>query len=184
MVSSNKHISKRKEDITIMKKFHILLTIFAVAVAVAFLSCASAKDYGDIVQGKTYRVGEWLDDDAYAITTVGLLGLQRESKGGVCPDDLNGEDLYACLEKGAQEAARLEAEYKILLKFTGGKFRGAAGMKNFRLSGIAAAEEVEGTIRNGSVEEIKCDRVRCAVTYVIYSKGLKQKVKNLQNALR
>ncbi len=167
-----------------MKKFHILLTIFAVSTAVVAMSCASAKDYGDIVKGKTYRVGEWLDDDAYAITTIGLLGLQKESKGGVCPDDLDDEDLYACLEKGAQEAARLEAEYKILLQFSGGKFRGAAGMKNFRLSGIAAAEEVAGSIRNGSVEELKCDKIRCAVTYVIYSKGLRQQVKKLQNALK
>ncbi len=61
--------------------------------AVILVSCSSTRNYADIVKGKSYTTGQWLDDNAYAVTTIGLLGLQKESKGGVCPDDLDEEDL-------------------------------------------------------------------------------------------
>ena len=146
-----------------MKKTFIVMMALVLGLGLAIVSCSSQKI--GIMKGQSYKTGQWIDDETYALS----------ARGAYPKED---EDNPIVREESALKAAQLKAMYEILGKFTGAKIQGAAGMKDFRLAGIAVSEEIEGTIKGGSVEESKCDDNGCEVIYVVHAKGLKKMVES------
>lgn len=148
-----------------MKK--TLIFVFTAFIAIALTACSSKKIGGNIIKdGETAKTEGWIDDDTYHI--VGM---------GASPVD----ETDAFVRKGlAKEAAVIDAQVKIIEKFIGAKVKGAAGVKNLRLSGFAAAKEVEGAIKGASVYNVEWDKNTqdCVVVLEVKAKGLQRKVQS------
>ena len=144
------------------------LIVLALVITVGFATTFCGSKVGTSMKGKSYRTGAWMDDNTFRIASRGAYP--------------KNEDNPIVKEESAIRAAMLNAQYQILEKFAGSKFQGAAGMKNFRMSGIAAAQEVAGSISGGNQVSYKCDMNGCEVIYEVSSPGLKKKVGKIQGA--
>lgn len=151
-----------------MKKGVVFALFLAVGLSFVLTSCGG----GQIgrMEGKSYRSGVWVDENTFRIAAQGAY-----------PED---ESNPIVKQEMARRAAIMNAKYQVLEKFAGAKFQGAAGMKNFRTSGIAAAEEVAGTIAGGNVYSEKFNEHGCEVVYEVKSPGLKTKVTQIKNELQ
>jgi len=146
-----------------MKKICGFAVIFSVALFV-FTACGSGK-IGGTVEGQSYKTEGWIDDNTYQTTGVGVPSRTATIN-------------KVQRRQTAKRAAIISAQYSVLEKFTGSKVEGAAGMKDFELTGIAVAQEVQGAIRGGSViKETYDDEDNCEVIYQVQAKGLRNKVK-------
>jgi len=149
-----------------MKKFTILAVVVSVGVIFALTSCGGSK-LGGQVEGQSFKTEGWINNDTYRITSTGCPGKLGEGK----PQTLK--------RKFSREAARLDAQRLVLAKFKGERIEAAAGMKDFEVSGVALAAEVEGTVKGGSIiKETYGDDDCCEIVYEVKSKGLKKKVQS------
>jgi len=147
-----------------MKKSLIFALIFTIGVAFTLTSCTGGS-LGGTIEGKSYKTEGWIDDNTFR--TIGM---------GAPAKDETDPFVRKAMSK---EAATIDAQVKIIEKFTGAKVQGAAGVKNFRLTGFAAAKEIEGAIKGGSVYKVKWDEGQnCEVVYEVKAKGLKKKVQS------
>jgi len=146
-----------------MKKLMIAALVIIAGAALTLSSCGSKM--GGQVEGKSYKTEGWVDANTYRLTSTGCPGKLGEGK----PQTLK--------RKFAREAARLDAQRLVLIKFKGEKVEAAAGMKDFEVSGVALAAEVEGTVKGGSViKETYQDDDCCEIVYEVKAKNLKKKV--------
>lgn len=151
-----------------MKKLMIAAIVLTVGVVFALTSCGGSK-IGGQVEGKSYKTEGWIDPDTYRLTTTGCPGKLGEGK----PQTLK--------RKFSREAARLDAQRLVLAKFKGEKVEAAAGMKDFEVSGVALAAEVEGTVKGGSIiKETYQEDDCCEIVYEVKAKGLKKKVQSAE----
>jgi hypothetical protein len=150
-----------------MKKSLVLSLIFLCGIAFSLSSCKSDKIGGNIIKdGEKAKTEGWIDEDTFRMAGM-----------GASPIEENDPFVRKAMSK---EAATIDAQVKIIEKFTGAKVQGAAGVKNFRLSGFAAAKEIEGAIKGGSVYNVEWDKETqdCVVIYEVKAKGLQKKVKS------
>ena len=150
-----------------MKRTLMVLMVLALALPVAFISCASSKKagMGGEIKGESFQTEGWIDEDTFRITETGSPGERFKAKDTVIQ------------KKAAKEVALISAQCRIVEKFTGVKIEGAAGMKDFELSGSAAAKEFAGTITGGSIIKTTYDDDNnCEIVYEVKAKGLKRKV--------
>jgi hypothetical protein len=150
-----------------MKKSLIISMIFFIGIAFAATSCKSDKIGGGIIKdGENAKTEGWIDEDTFRMAGM-----------GAAPAEENDQFVRKAMSK---EAATIDAQVKIIEKFTGAKVQGAAGVKNFRLSGFAAAKDIEGAIKGGSVYNVQWDKDTqdCVVIYEVKAKGLQKKVKS------
>jgi hypothetical protein len=146
-----------------MKKLIISVLVLFAGSLIALSSCSSSSKIGGNVEGDSVRTEGWIDDNTFRIAA------SCQSK----------EDVTNVVTRKnyATRCATIYAKYMIVEKFIGSKISGAAGMKNFELTGIAASEELEAVIKGGSVYKTTCDdEQNCEVIYEVKSKGLKNKV--------
>ena len=122
-----------------MKRTLGIMMVLALALPVAFISCASSGGLGGQVKGDSFKTEGWIDDDTYRITETGAPGEKFQTKNPVIQ------------KKVAKEVAVMSAQSRIVEKFTGVKIEGAAGMKDFEMSGHAMAKEFAGYIKGGSI---------------------------------
>ncbi len=139
------------------------LTIGLMLIATLAFLVACGPRIGGHVKGKTTSSGMWVDNNTFRIVGIGAYN----------------ENVSNPLQKKrmAMEAAEIDAQYRVLQKFKGAKLVGASGMKNFQLTGTAAAKEVSGFIRGGSVLQETCGQHGCEIVYEVKAQGLKTKVK-------
>ena len=130
---------------------------------IAFVLTACGPRIGGHVRGRTTKSGMWVDNNTFRIVGIGAYN----------------ENVANPLQKKrmAMEAAEIDAQYRVLQKFKGAKLVGASGMKNFQLTGTAAAKEVGGFIRGGSVIKETCGQHGCEIVYEVKAQGLKNRVK-------
>ena len=137
--------------------------LFALLIAVvAFTLSCGPKNPGGSVKGKSFKTGVWIDDDTFRMVGMGI--------------PMEGSTNVVQRKRTAQEAAELDAQYRILQKFIGAKVVGASGMKNFQHTGTAVAKEASGMIRGGNTFSVTWDaQQNCEVVYEVKSPGLKKK---------
>ncbi len=146
-----------------MKK---LVVLSALVLAFAVVISCGPKSPGGSVKGKSYKVGVWVDDDTFRMVGMGI--------------PMEGSTNVVQRKRTAQEAAELDAQYRILQKFLGAKVVGASGMKNFQHTGTAVAKEAAGHIRGGNTFSVTWDdQQNCEVVYEVKSPGLKKRVKSV-----
>lgn len=144
-----------------MNKFTVLVVCAGLAVAV--VACKSEK-IGGMVEGDSVVTEGWVDNDTFRIAASGV---PRKDMTNVIQR-----------KEAAKRAAQLNAIYQIIEKFCGSKIEGAAGMKDFELTGIAVSQELKATLRAGSVKKTTCDdEQNCEIIYEVKSPGLKKKQK-------
>ncbi len=150
-----------------MKKVIIFALVSIMSLAV--FSCSKKVGGGIIKNSERGAMMEgWLDDNTFLMAGMGAAPV---------------EETDPFVRKAmAKEAAIIDAQVKIIEKFVGAKVKGAAGVKNFRLTGFAAAKEIEGAIRGATVYE---DRVEwdketqdCVAVIKVEARGLKKKVES------
>lgn len=145
-----------------MKKTLVFALMLAVALGFAFTSCGGGK-VGGQVKGETIKTEGWVDEDTFIIAAA-----------GVAKKSLTNQ---VQRRESSKRAAILNAQYQVLEKFKGSKIEGAAGMSDFEMTGIAIAQEVQGTVKGGSVKKVTYDAEDNAeVIYEVKAKGLKKKV--------
>lgn len=150
-----------------MKRLIGLTIVFLMGLLISLTACSSSSNIGGTVEGNSYTVEGWVDDDTY-----------RLSAAGVPKSSLTNS---VARRESAQRAAILNAQYKVLEKFKGSTIEGAAGMSDFETTGIAIAQEINGVIKGGSVKKVTYDdEDNCEIIYEVKSKGLKKKVSNAQ----
>lgn len=150
-----------------MKKSLYLTLILIAALAVILPACGGGKSLGKNIHDgdtQTSKTEGWMDENTFRMVGMGA--------------PMKDETDKFVRKATAKEAATIDAQVKIIEKFTGAKVQGAAGVKNFRLTGFAAAKEIEGAIKGGSVFEVTWDKETqdCTVIYEVKAKGLKKKV--------
>ena len=147
-----------------MKK--ICMLVFVGVLAFALSGCSSNKIGGKIIKDvESAKTEGWIDDDTYHVAGM-----------GTAPEDETDEFVRKAM---AKEAATIDAQVKVIEKFVGAQVKGAAGVKNFRLSGFAAAKEIEGAIKGASIYNVEWDKSTqdCVVVLEVKAKNLKKKVK-------
>ena len=156
-----------------MKRTLMLLLVLALAVPVAFTSCASGKKggkggLGGQVEGESFVTEGWVNDDTYRTTAVGSPGAKFKDKSKYVQ------------RNAAKEAARLLAVNNVLKKFKGERIEAASGMANFETTGIAVSSEVEGFVRGGSIiKETYSEENDCEIVYEVQATGLKKMVRGV-----
>lgn len=150
-----------------MKKTMIINFIVLFGIALIAPSCSSEKKIG-MMEGDSYRTQGWIDENTFRIAARGAYPKGDDEENPIVRQEM------------AKRAAILSAQYQVLEKFTGAKVTGAAGMKDFRTTGIAVSQEVAGSIRGGSVYSEKYDDNGCEVIYEVKAKGLQKKVQATQ----
>jgi hypothetical protein len=146
-----------------MKKILIFALVLFAGSLIALSSCSSTGKIGGTVEGDTYKTEGWVDDDTFRIAAS-------------CAAMKTLENVVQRKES-AKRCATLNAEYQIIEKFVGSKIEGAAGMKNFELTGMAVSQELKAVVKGGSVRNVTYDAEQNAeVIYEVKAKGLKQKV--------
>ena len=153
-----------------MKKILIIALVIVAGSLLALPSCKSSKKLGGMVEGDTYNMEVWIDDNTIRVHCAGV------STEGLTNDVQK--------KKTALKAAQLDGTYTIIEKFCGSQIEGAAGMKNYELTGIAISQELKAKLRSGSIKNAKCSnepdeqgRISCEGEYEISSPGLKKKMK-------
>ncbi len=149
-----------------MKKLLSIAAVLSISVIIAMTGCSSGQ-LGGTVEGESYTTEGWIDDNTYRIAATGA------------PKSTLSNRIQR--QESAKRAAILNAQYQILEKFKGSKLEGASGMNDFEISGMAVAQEVQGTIKGGSVTKVTYDEEQnCEIIYEIKAKGLKNKVSAAQ----
>ena len=147
-----------------MKNLMILAVVVSVGALFALTSCGGGQ-LGGQVKGETFVTEGWVDDNTYRITSVGCPGKISEGR----PDLIQRRD--------AKEAARLDAQRMVLVKFKGEAIEAAAGMKDFEVSGVALAAEVEGMVKGGSIIQETYDQDNCCeIIYEVTGRNLRKRV--------
>ena len=147
-----------------MKKLCICAIILFAGSVIAITACSSSGKLGGMVEGESYNTEGWIDDN-----TIRVVGAGIPMKDSTNPVQR---------KKTAIKAAQLDATYTIIEKFCGSKVEGAAGMKNYELTGIAVSQELKATLKTGTVKKVTCDEDQnCEVIYEVTSPGLKKKMK-------
>lgn len=147
------------------KIIYISLVFF---VGLTIVSC-SKKVGGGLIKNPDRAVMEgWIDDNTFIMAGM-----------GAAP----AEETDPFVRKAmAKEAAIIDAQVKIIEKFVGAKVKGAAGVNNFRLTGFAAAKEIEGAIKGASIYEdrVEWDRETqdCVAVVKVEARRLKKKVES------
>ena len=145
-----------------MKKLLLVSLIFSIGLVFTFTSCGGKK-IGGTVEGQTYKTEGWVNDDTYRISAAGVAKQSLKNK--------------VARRESARRAAILNAQYQVLEKFKGSRIEGAAGMADFEMTGIAIAQEIQGTVKGGSVTSVTYDEEDNAeIIYEVKAKGLKKKV--------
>ena len=145
-----------------MKKLLFVSLLFSVGLVFTFTSCGGGK-IGGTVEGKSYKTEGWLNEDTYRISAAGVAKQTLRNK--------------IARRESAKRAAMLNAQYQVLEKFKGSTIEGAAGMSDFEMTGIAIAQEIQGTVKGGSVASVTYDEEDNAeIIYEVKAKGLKKKV--------
>jgi hypothetical protein len=144
----------------------IIIFILVSVMSLAVFSCSKKVGSGIIKNAERAVMEGWLDDDTFLMAGM-----------GAAPVDENDPFVRKAM---AKEAAIIDAQVKIIEKFVGAKVQGAAGVKNFRLTGFAAAKDIEGAIRGASIYEdrVEWDRETqdCVAVVKVEARGLKKKV--------
>lgn len=146
-----------------MKKLLFVSLLFSLALVFTFASCGGGGKIGGTVEGKTYKTEGWLNEDTYRLSAAGVAKQTLKNK--------------IARRESAKRAAMLNAQYQVLEKFKGSTIEGAAGMSDFEMTGIAIAQEIQGTVKGGSVASVTYDEEDNAeIIYEVKAKGLKKKV--------
>ncbi|MCP4131035.1 MAG: hypothetical protein GY754_08655 [bacterium] len=125
--------------------------------------CRSTDNRDQVNRAETLTDG-WVDEDTYRASSIGMprrglqnLHQQRES---------------------AKEAAILNAQKRILERFTSAPLEGAGAMSDVWGSyGLAVAKEFGGFVKGGSVIREKYDKEQnCEIVYEVKMKGLRKRV--------
>jgi hypothetical protein len=152
-----------------MKKSYFLGLIIVISVSFIAVSCGGRRGLGGTLEGETTSATTegWKDKNTFHI--IGM---------GAAPTSETDPFVRKAM---AKEAAVIDAQVKVIEKFVGAKVQGASGVQNFRLTGFAAAKEVEGAIKGGSVKKVTWDKNTqdCEVLYEVKARGLQRKVKNV-----
>ena len=111
------------------KKFLVLLLLVFTGIVFNFTSCAERQ----LTEG-------WHGNQFY-IRATGLPG-----------DDMEHPRQRIA---AARRAAKLDLAYKLIENFKGSKIEGAAGTKDFKLTGMAVAQELKAMITMGDVSVVK-----------------------------
>lgn len=145
-----------------MKKLLIFALILTAGLVLAMTSC-SGKKIGGTVEGETYTMEGWIDDDTFQLAAAGV---PTKTLTNVVQR-----------KEASKRAAILNAQYQVIEKFKGSKIEGASGMENFEMTGIAVAQELKAISKGGSVKKVTWDEEQnCEIIYVVHAKGLKKKV--------
>ncbi|PKL41117.1 MAG: hypothetical protein CVV44_00325 [Spirochaetae bacterium HGW-Spirochaetae-1] len=145
-----------------MKKFVAVAMVLSFGILFSLTACGGSK-MGGTVKGETFKTEGWIDENTYRIAAAGV------------PTRTLTNQVQR--REAAKRAAILNAQYQVLEKFKGSKIEGAAGMSNFEMTGIAIAQEIQGTIKGGSVYKVTYDAEdNCEIIYEVKAKGLKKKV--------
>ncbi|HOT43314.1 MAG TPA: hypothetical protein PLM53_00735 [Spirochaetota bacterium] len=145
-----------------MKRFIIFALILTAGLLMALTSCSSKK-IGGTVEGESYTMEGWIDDDTYQLAAAGV---PTKTLTNVVQR-----------KEASKRAAILNAQYQVIEKFKGSKIEGASGMENFEMTGIAVAQELKAIAKGGSVKKVTWDEEQnCEIIYVVHAKGLKKKV--------
>ncbi len=146
-----------------MKKLLFVSLLFSIGLVFTFTSCAGGGKIGGTVEGKSYKTEGWVNDDTYRISAAGVAKQTLKNK--------------VARRESAKRAAMLNAQYQVLEKFKGSAIEGAAGMSDFEMTGIAIAQEIQGTVKGGSVTSVTYDdEDNAEIIYEVKAKGLKKKV--------
>jgi hypothetical protein len=147
-----------------MKKILIFALVLFAGSVIALSSCSSSGKIGGTVEGQSYTTEGWVDDDTFRIAAS-------------CAAKKDLENVVQRKES-AKRCATLNAMYQVIEKFVGSKIEGAAGMKNFEMTGMAVSQELRAIVKGGSVRNVTYDEEQNAeVIYEVKAKGLKNKVK-------
>ncbi len=143
-----------------MKKLFVMTLLLTIGLA--FTSCAGGG-LGGTIKGESFKSEGWVDDNTFRV--IGT---------GAPKDGLTNK----VQRKGtAKEAAIIVAQKAMVEKFVGARIDAAAGMADYKSTGIAVAKEFSGTIKGGSVvKETYDEEENCEVVYELKAKGLKKKV--------
>ena len=145
-----------------MKKLFAMALVLTMGLVFTFTSCGGGKIGGN-VQGETFKNESWVDDNTYRLASAGVANSKLKNK--------------VARRESAKRAAILNAQYQVLEKFKGAKLEGATGMSDFEMTGMAIAQEVQGTIKGGSVQSVTYDEEdNCEIIYEVKGKDLKKKV--------
>ncbi len=143
-----------------MKKLFAMALVLSIGLV--FTACGGGK-IGGQVEGEKFKTESWVDDNTYRLASAGVANSKLKNK--------------VQRRESAKRAAILNAQYQVLEKFKGSKIEGAAGMSDFESTGIAIAQEIQGTVKGGSVVSATYDEEdNCEIIYEVKAKGLKKKV--------
>ncbi|MCS6971848.1 MAG: hypothetical protein NZL89_02395 [Leptospiraceae bacterium] len=107
-------------------------------------------------------------------------GFVGEDKLLVKGDGVSPAGLTTQLQKeaAAKEAARMDAQRKVIEICRGANIQAAATVDNFALAGSAVGKDLVGRLKGAKVKKANCkpdgDRVGCKVLMEIYKKGIKK----------
>ena len=146
-----------------MKKLLIFALIISAGVVIGLTSCGGAGKIGGTVEGESIKTEGWIDDDTFQISAAGV---PTQTLTNVVQR-----------KESAKRSAILNAWYQVIEKFVGSKIEGAAGMKDFELTGIAVSQELKSIVKGGSAKKVTWDDDQnCEVIFEVKAKGLKRKV--------
>lgn len=138
--------------------------------AVAFLAAycgGGAKGLQDISQG----------EGSVDSLEEGFIG---EDKLIVKGDGVSPKGLTSTLQKeaAAKEAARIDAQRKVIEICRGANVQAAATVDNFALAGSAVGKDLQGRMKGAKVKKANCkpegDIVGCKVLMEVEKKGIKK----------
>ena len=148
-----------------MKKLFLIGIFISIGVVLTFASCGKGSKLGGTVEGDTFKTSQWVDENTFRIAAAGVPNSKLTNK--------------VQRRESAKRAAILNAQYQVLEQFKGSSIEGAAGMSDFESTGIAVAQELQGSIKGGTVVSSTFDdEDDCEIIYEVKSKGLKKKVQN------
>ncbi|HOO71222.1 MAG TPA: hypothetical protein PK926_05625 [Spirochaetota bacterium] len=146
----------------------IIIFSLVTIISLTVVSCSKKVGGGIIKNGESAMMEGWLDDNTFLIAGM-----------GAAPVDETDPFVRKAM---AKEAAIIDAQVKIIEKFIGAKVKGAAGVNNFRLTGFAAAKEIEGAIKGASIykDQVTWDKDTqdCVAVVKVEARGLKKKVES------
>ena len=144
----------------------MIALILVFGIAFAFTSCGT-RNMTVGIEGETYKTEGWVNNDTYQIVTIGVAKKTLTNKWA--------------RRASSKRAAILNAHYQVIEKFKGSTIEGAAGMKDFEMTGIAVAQQLKATVKTGTVKRVTFnDNDDCEILYVIRQKGLKKQVSAAQ----
>ena len=149
-----------------MRNLLAIALVLVCGIAFTATACRTGG-VGGMVEGDTYKTEGWLNNDTYQIVTIGVAKKTLTNKWA--------------RRASSKRAAILNAHYQVIEKFKGSTIEGAAGMKDFEMTGIAVAQQLKATVKTGTVKRVTWnDNDDCEILYVIRQKGLKKQVSAAQ----